>query len=57
MIKQQKSIKMGRPPIETPKIVTGIRFDPDVLSAFKATGKGWQSRINGALKEWLSARG
>jgi len=30
-----------------------IRFDPDVLAAFRATGKGWQTRMNEALKEWL----
>ena len=25
-----------------------------VLEAFRATGKGWQTRMNNALKEWLS---
>ncbi|TOZ63225.1 hypothetical protein DIJ60_07440, partial [Burkholderia pseudomallei] len=25
----------------------------DVLDAFKATGRGWQTRVNAALKEWL----
>jgi uncharacterized protein (DUF4415 family) len=35
------------------KISTTVRFDTDVLSAFKATGKGWQTRMNEALKEWL----
>jgi uncharacterized protein (DUF4415 family) len=28
-----------------------LRLDPDVLAKFKATGKGWQSRINDALKQ------
>jgi len=32
---------------------TTIRLSPDVLSAFKATGRGWQGRIDGALREWL----
>ena len=27
-----------------------IRLDPDVVAKFKATGKGWQSRINEVLK-------
>lgn len=31
-----------------------IRYDADILSAFRATGKGWQTRMNDALKEWLS---
>ncbi len=31
-----------------------IRLSPDVLEAFKSTGKGWQTRIDGVLKEWLN---
>lgn len=27
--------------------------DTDVLDAFKATGPGWQTRINDALKSWV----
>ena len=45
--------KGGRPKSESPKIFTGLRLDADVLEAFRATGKGWQTRINEALKEWL----
>lgn len=30
-----------------------IRFDADVLAAFRARGPGWQTRMNRALKEWL----
>ena len=45
--------KPGRPLADTPKIFTGIRLDAEVLEAFRATGKGWQTRINEALKEWL----
>jgi uncharacterized protein (DUF4415 family) len=35
------------------KVSTTVRFDRDVLDAFRATGHGWQSRMNDALKEWL----
>lgn len=45
--------KIGRPHAENPKIFTGIRLDADVLNSFKSTGKGWQTRLNNALKEWL----
>ena len=45
--------KPGRPRTDTPKIFTGIRLDAEVLEAFRATGRGWQTRINDALKEWL----
>ena len=30
-----------------------IRFDKDILEAFRSTGRGWQTRMNEALKEWL----
>lgn len=43
----------GRPPLENPKQQVTLRLDPDVLDAFRATGKGWQSRINAALREKL----
>jgi uncharacterized protein (DUF4415 family) len=48
--------KGGRPKAENPKVFTGIRLDPDVLAAFCATGKGWQTRVNDALREWLKTR-
>ena len=30
-----------------------IRFDAEVLVAFREAGPGWQTRMNAALKEWL----
>jgi len=30
-----------------------IRLSEDVVSRFKATGPGWQSRIDAALRDWL----
>ena len=27
----------------------------DVLGAFRASGVGWQTRVNAALKEWLAS--
>lgn len=41
----------GRPPVEAPRQQISIRLDPDVIAKFKATGKGWQSRINEVLKK------
>ena len=43
----------GRPKAEVTKERITIRLSPDVLAAFKATGKGWQSRIDAALREWV----
>jgi len=45
------SMRIGRPPLENPKISTTIRLDADVIKAFKNTGKGWQPRINAILRE------
>jgi uncharacterized protein (DUF4415 family) len=39
----------GRPPGASKQAVS-IRLDKDVLEKFRATGPGWQSRINEALK-------
>ena len=41
----------GRPAVERPKRHISLRLDPDVIEAFKATGKGWQGRINEALRK------
>lgn len=49
-----KAKKGGRPKSESPKIHQGLRLSPDVLDFFRATGKGWQTRIDEALKEWIS---
>lgn len=35
------------------KVPTTIRFDADVLAALKASGKGWQTRVNEAMRDWL----
>lgn len=41
----------GRPPVENPRSQVSIRLDPEVLDYYKSTGKGWQSRINDALRK------
>ncbi len=30
-----------------------LRIDPDVLATFRASGAGWQTRMNAALADWL----
>ena len=42
--------KAGRPRAEVAKVPVSLRLDPDILAAFKATGAGWQTRINDALR-------
>lgn len=43
----------GRPQSANPKKQVTLRLDPDVVEKFRATGKGWQSRINAELRKAL----
>ena len=40
----------GRPRSTDPKVPVSIRLDREVVEKFRATGPGWQSRINEALR-------
>jgi len=53
----QAKLRSIRGPGKKPsKIQTAIRFDPDVLAALKATGRGWQTRVNDVMREWVAKR-
>jgi len=43
--------KGGRPRKAAPKEAINIRLDADLLAYYRATGPGWQSRINSALRK------
>ncbi|SSW68505.1 BrnA antitoxin family protein [Achromobacter agilis] len=45
--------KIGRPKAEVTKERITIRLSPDVLESFRATGNGWQTRVDAALRDWL----
>ena len=49
----KKLVRRGRPKAEETKLALTVRYDVEVVAAFKATGKGWQTRMNAALKDWL----
>jgi uncharacterized protein (DUF4415 family) len=48
-----KVIRKGRPPLAMPKRLVSLRLDADVVDGFRATGRGWQSRINAVLADHL----
>ena len=48
--------RIGRPPKEAPKIPVNLRLDADVVEHFRATGAGWQTRINTALRELIASQ-
>lgn len=50
---KMRPVKLGRPFAEQTKERIRIRLSPDVLAAFRATGAGWQTRVDEALKQWL----
>jgi uncharacterized protein (DUF4415 family) len=45
--------KTRGPQITPTKVSTTIRLSSDVIASFKATGTGWQTKIDLALKQWL----
>jgi uncharacterized protein (DUF4415 family) len=49
--------KAGRPPKPNRKVAIKLRLDPDIVAAFRATGEGWQTRINGVLRRAIKRRG
>jgi len=44
---------VGRPKVETPKPKVTVRLSPDVLAHLRATGRGWQTRMDAVLREAL----
>lgn len=46
----QMRLLRGRPPVARPKAALTMRVDADVLDALRASGPGWQTRVNELLK-------
>lgn len=46
-------VRRGRPLGSGTKAQVTLRLDVEVLEKFRATGDGWQTRINDALKSWV----
>ncbi|MXZ42552.1 MAG: BrnA antitoxin family protein [Caldilineaceae bacterium SB0662_bin_9] len=46
-------VRRGRPPKARPKVSTTIRLSQDVIDHFRAGGRGWQTRIDQALQDWI----
>jgi len=44
----------GRPRSENRKLLVSVRYSPEVVAYFKATGKGWQSRMDGVLRKYVT---
>ena len=46
--------KLGRPPVATPKVHIGFRLAADVVAGIRATGKGYNARVEKVLREALA---
>ena len=44
----------GRPKVEAPKVHIGFRLAADVVEGVKATGKGYNARVEKLLREALA---
>jgi uncharacterized protein (DUF4415 family) len=53
----EKLLRRGRPKSLATKEPVKIRLDADVLAALRATGEGWQTRINDTLRASLHLAG
>ncbi len=51
----KKQAIMGRPKAQVTKERITIRLSSEVVAKFRATGAGWQTRIDAALKEYLTS--
>ncbi len=49
--------KVRGPQAQVKKTPISIRLDEAVVSSFRATGRGWQSRVNQVLRDWLKEHG
>ena len=49
--------RVGRPPLDVTKERITIRLSHDVVERFRTTGKGWQTRMDEALKQWIKEHG
>lgn len=48
--------RRGRPRSPAPKERVSLRLDHDIVAAYKATGQGWQTRINETLAHAIGLR-
>ena len=44
----------GRPRSASTKQLVSVRYSPEVLAYFKSTGEGWQSRMDGVLRAYVT---
>jgi uncharacterized protein (DUF4415 family) len=43
----------GRPKLANKKQLVSIRYSPEVINYFRASGAGWQARMDAVLKQYV----
>lgn len=46
--------KRGRPPVESPKMRVGFRLAADVVAGIRASGRGYNARVEKVLRDALA---
>jgi uncharacterized protein (DUF4415 family) len=46
--------KRGRPPVEAPRVHIGFRLAADVVEGLRATGRGYNARVEKVLRDALT---
>ena len=55
-LEQKRGRGQRGPQLSPTKQLVSVRYSPEVLEYFKATGAGWQIRMNDALREWVAGK-
>jgi len=48
-----RALRRGRPKLAFKKQLISIRYSPEVIDYFRASGAGWQARMDDVLKEYV----
>ena len=48
------SVARGRPKLENRKQLLSVRYSVEVIEYFRATGDGWQARMDSVLRQYVS---
>jgi len=50
----QRWKRLGRPPVERPKVHIGFRLAADVVDVIRSSGRGYNARVEKVLREAIS---
>ena len=51
-----KPVRRGRPKADEHKVSVTVRLDPQIVAFFRSNGRGWQTRMNSALSQYVKRR-